>query len=202
MTSGEAGLITTNNATIAARCVLMSGSCMLYGRHGAAPSPDVFENLALDVPNMPGRMDNLHASIPLPQIATPDANVERWNERYRTIERRLADVAGIETIGSPEAERFVGSSIQFRLRNDAPDDVSAFIAANARLGVELKWFGADRLMGCTSTHRSWRHVAPHELPGTAPAPAGPLDTRIPLTFSLANCEQVAGIISHCAATTG
>ena len=43
MNSGEGGLLTTNDAEIAARAVISSGSYMLYGRHGAIPAEEVFQ---------------------------------------------------------------------------------------------------------------------------------------------------------------
>ena len=48
---------------MSARAVLLSGSYMLYARHRAAPGPEVFETLKLDVPNVSSRMDNLRAAI-------------------------------------------------------------------------------------------------------------------------------------------
>ncbi|MFN3846536.1 MAG: DegT/DnrJ/EryC1/StrS family aminotransferase, partial [Paracoccaceae bacterium] len=55
MNSGEGGLIVTDDADLAARSVLLSGSYMLYARHCAAPPPEVFEALRLDIPNISGR---------------------------------------------------------------------------------------------------------------------------------------------------
>jgi dTDP-4-amino-4,6-dideoxygalactose transaminase len=55
-----------------ARAIILSGSYMLYERHGAAPPPQVFERVRLETPNMSGRMDNLRAAILLPQLARLD----------------------------------------------------------------------------------------------------------------------------------
>ena len=51
MNSGEGGFLTTNDAEIAARAVVSSGSYMLYGRHGAIPAEDVFQKIRLHSPN-------------------------------------------------------------------------------------------------------------------------------------------------------
>ena len=61
MNSGEGGLLVTDDEELAARAVLLSGSYMLYARHRAAPSAEVFERLRLDIPNISSRMDNLRA---------------------------------------------------------------------------------------------------------------------------------------------
>uniref|UniRef100_UPI002632AF93 DegT/DnrJ/EryC1/StrS family aminotransferase n=1 Tax=uncultured Lentibacter sp. TaxID=1659309 RepID=UPI002632AF93 len=43
MNSGEGGLLIGDDPEIRARATMLSGSYMLYTRHGAAPDPDVFE---------------------------------------------------------------------------------------------------------------------------------------------------------------
>ena len=58
MNSGEGGLLTTNDPDIAARAVVSSGSYMLYGRHGAIPANEAFENTRLYAPGS-GRMDHV-----------------------------------------------------------------------------------------------------------------------------------------------
>ena len=67
--------------------------------------------------------------------------------------------------------------------------------------MELKWFGAAEPAGFTSTHHSWQYMAPQDLPATDRISAGLFDMRLPLTFSLDDCRQVASIIAHCARQT-
>lgn len=62
MNSGEGGLLTSDDTVFMARAIMLSGSYMLYGRHGAAPGPEVFADIRLDTPNMSARMDNLRAA--------------------------------------------------------------------------------------------------------------------------------------------
>ena len=63
MNSGEGGFLTTNDAELAARATILSGSYMLYERHGAAPSDEVFKRIRLETPNCSARLDNLRAAI-------------------------------------------------------------------------------------------------------------------------------------------
>jgi dTDP-4-amino-4,6-dideoxygalactose transaminase len=76
--SGEGGFLVTDDAEVAARAVLLSGSYMLYDRHRAAPPPEAFEGLTHDVPNISGRMDNLRAAILRPQLARLGEQCARW----------------------------------------------------------------------------------------------------------------------------
>ena len=199
LNSGEGGLLTSDDPDFMARAIILSGSYMLYERHGEAPAADVFERIRLETPNMSGRMDNLRAAILLPQLARLDDSIDRWNERYRAVEQALAEADGVALPRRPQAERYVGSSIQFRLPSISPALASAFVAANKALGVELKWFGSSDPVGFTSNHHSWRYVDPQELPDTDRTLSSLFDMRLPLTFSVEDCRHIGAIIAHCVA---
>jgi dTDP-4-amino-4,6-dideoxygalactose transaminase len=196
MNSGEGGLIVTDDATLAARMVLLSGAYMLYDRHGAAPPAEAFEALRLEMPNVSGRMDHLRAAILRPQLATLDGRCAAWTERYRAVEAGLAGVPGLQLVERPEEEAFVGSSFQFLLPGWEGARVAAFVAACAARGVELKWFGAAEPVAFTSRYDHWAYAAPEALPRTDAVLAGLIDMRLPLTFSLGDCRLIAGIIAE------
>jgi dTDP-4-amino-4,6-dideoxygalactose transaminase len=192
--SGEGGLLITDDAELAAKSVLLSGSYMLYSRHLAAPPPEAFEAVKYDTPNISGRMDNLRAAILRPQLQALATQVDRWNDRYRAVEAGLRGTPGLRVIDRPAAERYVGSSIQFLLPDWPADQVRAAIDRCAGRGVELKWFGGAEPVGFTSRYDSWHYAAPARLPATDAILAGLIDMRIPLTFSVADCTLIAGII--------
>jgi dTDP-4-amino-4,6-dideoxygalactose transaminase len=196
MNSGEGGLLTSNDPEFMARAIMLSGSYMLYERHGAGPAPEVFKDIRLDTPNMSGRMDNLRASILLTQLASLETNIDRWNDRHDLVADRLRGVLGVYVPHRPKEERYVGSSFQFLMPGASAETMQQVVAEAKSLGVELKWFGADSPVGFTSNHQSWRYVMPQELPKTDAILAGLLDIRIPLTFSLEDCAQVADIIFY------
>ncbi|GAA6196287.1 aminotransferase class I/II-fold pyridoxal phosphate-dependent enzyme [Pseudophaeobacter arcticus] len=192
--SGEGGLLITDDPEIAARAIMLSGSYMLYERHLAAPDPEVFERVKYETPNISGRMDNLRAAILRPQLADLDRQVERWNARYQTVEAGLRDTPGLTLVERPQAERYVGSSIQFLLLDWSADSIAEVISRCARRGVELKWFGGAEPAGFTSRYDSWRYAAAQSLPKSDRILAAILDMRVPLTFSLEDCAQIARII--------
>lgn len=196
MNSGEGGLITSDDPEFMARAIMLSGSYMLYDRHGAAPSSDVFEDIRLDTPNMSGRMDNLRASLILAQLQGLETNIDRWNARHDLVAERLRGVDGIYVPDRPEQESYVGSSVQFLMPEANADTIQQVVKRAKALGVELKWFGANDPVGFTSNHQSWRYVAAQDLPNTDAILAGLLDMRIPLSFSLEDCAHVVDIIVH------
>lgn len=197
MNSGEGGLLTSNDPQFMARAIMLSGSYMLYERHGAAPEASHFADIRLDTPNCSGRMDNLRAAILRPQLAELDGNIERWNERYRTLESALRRSTLVHLPIRPDAEHYVGSSIQFLVEGISEQNARDFVLANKALGVELKWFGAGEPVAFTSNHHSWRYLEQQHLPKTDAVQSGLFDMRIPLTFTVADCAHVADIIVHC-----
>lgn len=196
MNSGEGGLLVGDDDALMARAVLLSGSYMLYDRHGAAPDAAAFEPLREAVPNVSGRMDNVRAAMLLPQLEALDANVARWNARHDRIAARLRGLPGLRLPRRPAAEAYVGSSLQVVLLDADPARAAGAVDRAAAFGVELKWFGARRPAGFTSAHPSWGYMPAQRVPRTDAILAGLLDMRIPLTFSLEQCDHVADILVH------
>ena len=194
MNSGEGGLLVTDDPDLAARAVMLSGSYMLYGKHPAAPDPAHFETIRYETPNVSGRMDHLRASILRPQLADLDRQIVRWNERYRAVEAGLRNTPGLTVVERPEEEFFVGSSIQFLLLDWSAPKVERVLRGCLDRGVELKWFGATEPQGFTSRYDSWRYASKQSLPQSDRILGAILDMRLPLTFSVADCELIARII--------
>ncbi|UOK70357.1 DegT/DnrJ/EryC1/StrS family aminotransferase [Ancylobacter polymorphus] len=191
LNSGEGGLLTTDDADLMARAVILSGSYMLYERHRAAPPAEAFAEVRLDTPNMSARMDNLRAALLRPQLARIEDNLAGWNGRHDRIAARLATHPAVRMPSRPPQESYVGSSIQFRVPALSAAGCTALLSAAAERGVELKWFGAAEPAGFTSAHTSWRYIARHELPQSERVLATLFDMRIPLTFSLDDCDLIA-----------
>ena len=194
MNSGEGGLLVTDDDQVMARAVLLSGSYMLYGRHGTVPPEEAFAAVKYDTPNVSGRMDNLRAAILRPQLARLDEQCERWNERYRVVEAGLRGTPGLQVIERAEKERYVGSSIQFLLLDWPGEAVEEVLARCLTRGVELKWFGAAEPAGFTSRYDSWRYAPSDPMPVSDRVLRGIVDMRLPLTFDLEDCALIARII--------
>jgi dTDP-4-amino-4,6-dideoxygalactose transaminase len=194
--SGEGGLLTSNDAQFMARAIMLSGSYMLYARHGAAPEESHFTDTKLDTPNMSARMDNLRAAILRPQLRDIDTAIDAWNERYHTVASHISQCKNAALPDRPEQGKFVGSSIQFRvpdLNNAAANDL---ISRLAKRGVEIKWFGGTTPNGFTSSHHSWRYVQPQQLPESDRIMAALFDMRLPLSFSIEDCHLIGTILAE------
>ena len=197
LNSGEGGLITSNNAEFMARVTVLSGSYMLYERHGASPDKKVFSEIRLQTPNYSGRMDNLRAAILRPQLKSLEKNIKRWNKRYQIIQKKLRNVRGLALPVRSAEESYVGSSIQFRIPGISHTESKKFIESCKKHGVEIKWFGDDNPNGFTSNHKSWHYVKRQKLANSDKILSGLFDLRLPLTFSLDDCSLLSDIISEC-----
>ena len=197
--SGEGGFITSDDDELMARATILSGSYMLYRRHESAPADEVFDRVRLDTPNCSGRMDNLRAAILRPQLAELDRLVEAWNVRYRAIEAILHSAPGVRLPVRPDAEMYVGSSIQFMVPDLDEAGIRALVKECLARGVELKWFGDSEPVAYTSRYDSWRYLERQSLPVTDKVLASLLDMRVPLTFSVEDCRLIGRIITECLA---
>ncbi|WP_394155182.1 DegT/DnrJ/EryC1/StrS family aminotransferase [Loktanella salsilacus] len=200
LNAGEGGLLTSDDAAFMARAIILSGSYMLFDRHGAAPAGDVFDEIRLDTPNMSARMDNLRAALLRPQLRQIETAIAGWNARHDLVAGRLSHADAIHLPARPAAEQYVGSSIQFCLPGITAKQAQAFVAQLAQNGVEVKWFGASSPAGFTSNHHSWRYVKAQDLPQTDRILAGLFDMRLPLTFDLDDCALLADHILDAVAT--
>ena len=192
--SGEGGFLVTHDPYIAAKAIVLSGSYMLFERHRASPPKEAFEDIKYSTPNISGRMDNLRAAILRPQVADLATQCARWNDRYYTIEAGLRDAPGLTVIERPPQETIVGSSIQFLLLDWAASAVRDVLARCGARGVELKWFGAPEPVAFTSKYDSWQYAPSAPMAASDRVLAGIVDMRVPLTFSLEDCELIARII--------
>ncbi|MGI3170834.1 DegT/DnrJ/EryC1/StrS family aminotransferase [Pseudooceanicola sp. C21-150M6] len=194
LNSGEGGFLITDDDALMARAVILSGSYMLYGRHLAAPGPEAFEKVKYDTPNVSGRMDNLRAAILRPQLRRLTEQCARWNDRYRVVEDGLRGTPGLTVVERPEAERYVGSSIQVLLLDWPEKAINEVLARCLKRGVELKWFGGAEPTGFTSRYDSWRYAPSDRMPASDRVLKAIVDMRLPLTFSLEDCALIARII--------
>jgi len=178
-----------------ARAIMYSGSYMLFDRHQAAPNKEAFSDIRYETPNYSGRMDNLRAAILRPQIEALDEQCERWNTRYKLLEKTLSQSAHILLPKRLTNEEFVASSIQFSIPGFSSMQIKQCVKDCFERGVVVKWFGASEPQDYTSRYDSWRYIEQMPaLPQTERILSTLLDMRIPLTFNEGDCELVAEII--------
>ena len=195
--AGEGGLLVTDDEDIAARAILYSGSYMLYEQHRSRPGPDVFARWKDVTPNFSMRMSNLTAAVARPQIGLLAERARIWNDRHDRLASLLARIPGIELPNRPQAEAYVQSSIQFRVRGLTEVALAEFLTTCRQRGVYLKWFGSAEPKGYTSLSGQWGYVNnTYTPPATLSALDRLCDMRIPLDLPREACDVIVGIIDE------
>lgn len=195
--SGEGGILTTDDADIAARAILMSGSYMMYGQNEARPPLEAFEAVRDAVPNVSMRMSDVTAALLRPQLRKLEAWVASWNQSYAWLDAGIASVAHLRPILRDPREAFVGSSIQFKVEDLDPPTIERFVSEAAAHGVFLKWFGAKRTAGFTSRYDQWSYAEPGDpCPNADRILAKLIDMRIPLMLDEGDCRTIATVLGE------
>ncbi len=192
--SGEGGLLVTDDEDIAAKAILLSGSYILYGQHGAAPSDEVFERHRFVMPNFSMRMSALAAAVALPQLDELTERTVRWNTRYAELALLLGRDPRIELPTRPFEEQFVASSLQFRVPSLNADTIEDWLDLAAEHGVPVKWFGRPQPVGFTSRFDHWRYTSEQSLHRTQEILATLCDLRIPLGMTEKHVAQIGEVL--------
>jgi dTDP-4-amino-4,6-dideoxygalactose transaminase len=141
-------------------------------------------------------MDHLRAAILRPQLHDLPIRIKKWNERYQILENGLRGTSGLKIVERLEGENYVGSSFQFLLLDWSQNQIKNVVNGCSKRGVELKWFGDAIPYGFTSRYDSWKYVQSEAMPKTDRILSGLLDLRLPLTFTLNDCELISSIIKE------
>lgn len=201
---GEGGILATDDAEIAARATILSGSYMMYGQNTARPPLSAFEAVRDETPNFSMRMTDLTAALLRPQLAMLDGWAETWNAAHDRIQHGLAGIPHLEPITRDSREAYVASSIQFRVEGLPADTIGRFVADAGAHGIYLKWFGAPRTIGFTSRYDQWGYAPSDGALARADRILSTLiDMRLPLTLDAADCDTILAVLAESmAATTG
>ena len=163
--AGEGGILVTDDAELAARTILHSGSYLLYAQHGAAPGPEVFAPLISQCGNFSLRMGEIPAELALAQLPLLPDRAARWNQ----------------------------SSLQVRLPGATPESIAAMVARCRARGLWLKWFGAPA-EGFTSRPDHWPGPVQDIPPKTMAILSSLLDLRLSDELSDDDADLVATIL--------
>lgn len=195
LNAGEGGFLVTDDAQMAARAIVHSGSYMLHSQHLSSPGADALEAVSEDIPNFSMRMSALAAAILRPQLADLPRRAARWNAIHDRICAGLARSQHVRLPHRSPHESYAQTSVQFSLPSFSHADMKAVLALAKARGLPVKWFGATHQAGFTSAPRHWRYAgAQGELTQTHQILAKLCDIRTPVTLSDDECDVIAQII--------
>jgi len=191
--AGEGGVLVTDDADLAARAILHSGSYLLHDQNATAPDPAVMARWEGECGNYSLRMGEIPAELALAQLPLLPERAARWNRAHDRIVRRLAQAPGVALPLRPAAESYVQSSLQFRLPGAVPADIAGMVARCRARGLWLKWFGAPA-EGYTSRPGDWPGPVQKIPPATAAILATLLDLRLSDVLTEDDADTIAAIL--------
>ena len=190
--AGEGGIIITDDEDLAAKAILYSGSYGLHHQNGNAPSKEVFAKYEGVIPNFSLRLNELAAAVSLPQLDSLESINNKWNNIYSTIQNHLQH----ENIRFPDINPKVKqapTSIQFFL-NYPPERIVEILKNCENNGLKIKWFGAPKAIGFTSTYKHWTYLDNKDLSQTDQLLAKLCDIRLPSTLTSRDCKTISSIL--------
>jgi dTDP-4-amino-4,6-dideoxygalactose transaminase len=197
LNSGEGGFLVLDDAAMAARAILHSGSYMLHEQHLSRPATDVLAAAGDHVPNFSMRMTALAAAMLRPQLKELPRRAARWNVIHDRIAAGLKCNQQIFVPPRDGAQKFSATSVQFSLLGFSVDEIKRVLDLAKARGLPIKWFGNDRQVGFTSAPRQWAYAGPQgTLAQTHAVLAGLCDIRTPLSLTDDECDLVAAIVSE------
>ena len=195
LNAGEGGFLVTDDAEIAARAILHSGSYMLHGQHLSNPGADVLGQLSGQVPNFSMRMTALAAAMLRPQLAELPRRATRWDMIHQRIARGLSRSQHLRLPPRHAEAVYAPTSVQFSLPGLTSDEIEQVLALCKARGLPIKWFGSPSQVGFTSAPRHWSYAGDqgalartHEVLSTL------CDIRTPVSLTDENCDLIAAIV--------
>jgi dTDP-4-amino-4,6-dideoxygalactose transaminase len=202
---GEGGILVTDDATVFARAVVLSGAYEgRYRRHFPDAEPPIPTDL--DLPLFSFRMDEIRAALLRSELDRLPLRLDCFHRNYSYVASSLADVPGIE-IRRPVADgAYLGEAFIFRTL-DA--DATWFARALCAEGVDARNLGAADDAN-VRVFWNWRFMfgdVPSSqvkalLPDTTRYLEQAVDIPLSSTLTVSDCDQLIAAVRKVAAAGG
>jgi dTDP-4-amino-4,6-dideoxygalactose transaminase len=202
LNSGEGGFLLTDDSTIFARAVVLSGAYEgRYLRHFADTEPPISTDL--DLPLFSFRMDEIRAAMLASELGRLPLRLECFHRNYGYVAQALADEPGI-MIRQPVARgAYLGEAFIFRVTGA---DAIWFARALCAEGIDARNLGAADDAN-VRVFWNWRFMFPLMdvpeikalLPETSRYLEQAVDIPLSSTLDRADCDQLVGAVRKFAA---
>lgn len=196
--AGEGGILVTDDATLIARAVIMSGAYEHnWAKHAiVAEEAARWQNL-LPLYNM--RMQNLSACVIRPQLPELARRVRDGRAGHDHVAQRLVESGYFEVPSPLSPELRAPDSLQFNLKGFTADQAHAFMAATKARGVGTQVFGLSK--DNARAFWNWNFIpgGTPDLPKTRAMLARACDTRLPARLTRDEQDYIAEAIIAAAA---
>ena len=195
---GEGGILVTNDATLVAQAIIMSGAY----EHNWKKHPvlqDAFATWQNKLPLYNLRMSNLSAAVIRPQLPQLQRRVRDGLRNHDYVAARLSGAAQINVPAPLQGEQRAPDSIQFNLVDMDADAIRRFASAADAAGVKVQVFGQS-----TDNARAfwnWQFIPDlPDLPNTRAMLLRACDVRLPVQLTMDQLDAVCDVILNALAT--
>ncbi|QFS81973.1 L-glutamine:2-deoxy-scyllo-inosose aminotransferase [Roseivivax sp. THAF40] len=194
--AGEGGILVTDDPDLVARAVIMSGAYESnWKKHSVLHDAVARWQNKLPLYNM--RLSNLSAAIIRAQLPEIPRRVRDGRRNHDYVAGILRQSAWFHVPNALAPEERAPDSLQFNLCGMSDEDVTAFVAAAADMGVKVQVFGLSQ--NNARAFWNWEFLSERvELPKTRAMLMRACDTRLPARLSLEECALVAQILAEAA----
>ena len=188
--AGEGGILITDDAELAARCIIMSGAYEEnWKKHPGLQNSFCHWQNRLPLYNM--RMQNLSAAVIRPQLPQVERRVLQGRTNHDYVAARLNTSRWFIVPDALPHEERAPDSIQFNLTGYESDaDAHAFQHAAKARGVHIQIFGLSD--GNARAFWNWHFLGPApDLPQTRAMLMRACDTRLPARLTRPDLDFIA-----------
>ena len=187
--AGEGGILITDDAELAAKCVIMSGAYEHnWKKHDVLAEP--FAKWQNHLPLYNVRMQNLSAAVIRPQISTClDRRIEDGRANHDYVAERLNQSPFFVVPPPLEPELRAPDSIQFNLKNMSQDQAKAFAKQAEAQGCKVQIFGLSS--DNARAFWNWKFLGDvPNLPQTRAMLNNACDVRLPARLTKEELDQI------------
>ena len=189
--AGEGGVLVTNNPDVFWKSVFMSGSYENNYKLHSSKSNDIAKRYKNHLPVFNVRMNNITASLAIPQIKNIEATIDHTNKNYNNLRKHLLERKEIELPKENLTIRSVRDSAQMRIKLNQ-NSLENLKSELNDINIPISYFGGLNNSNAR-LYQNWSFLENrnHILPNTKKNLSEVFDLRLPIHFQSKDIDIIA-----------
>ena len=189
--AGEGGVLVTNNPDVFWKSVFMSGSYENNYKLHSSKSNDIAKRYKNHLPVFNVRMNNITASLAIPQIKNIEATIDHTNKNYNNLRKHLLERKEIEFPKENLTIRSVRDSAQMRIKLNQ-NSLENLKSELNDINIPISYFGGLNNSNAR-LYQNWAFLENrnHILPNTKKNLSEVFDLRLPIHFQSQDIDLIA-----------
>ena len=189
--AGEGGVLVTNNPDVFWKSVFMSGSYENNYKLHSSKSNDIAKRYKNHLPVFNVRMNNITASLAIPQIKNIESTIDHTNKNYNNLRKHLLERKEIEFPKENLTIRSVRDSAQMRIKLNQ-NSLENLKSELNDINIPISYFGGLNNSNAR-LYQNWAFLENrnHILPNTKKNLSEVFDLRLPIHFQSQDIDLIA-----------